>query len=143
MPGPEPTSRGPIWSHRQCVILAAVVAALAIGLLVQAARFSTARLADEARVFRIDPNTAPYELIQTLPRIGSSRARDWVKARQKRPFRSLRDLEARVAGIGPATIQAIAPFLEFEEPAKPRARPRPRSVPSNRQTTLANAPAAP
>jgi DNA uptake protein ComE-like DNA-binding protein len=39
-----------------------------------------------------------------------------VDERSKRPFESLQDLDRRVVGIGPATIRALTPFLQFRNP---------------------------
>jgi len=118
------------------LVLATVIAALAVLLVGRQVLVRFSGQPSEHQAFKIDPNTAPQEVIQTLPKIGPSRARDWVKARQKRPFRSVRDIQARVTGIGPATAQAIAPFLEFED-APPTTRPRSRSTKKSAQTALA------
>jgi hypothetical protein len=37
-----------------------------------------------------------------------------VAARETAPFQSLDDLDTRVRGIGPATLAALSPFLQFE-----------------------------
>ena len=143
MLGLNPTPPLPLyWSNRQGTLLALIAAGLACAVMIYASSFPVASHGNGHESMRIDPNTAPLEVIQTLPRIGPARARDWVKARQKRPFRSLRDIETRVPGIGRATAQTLEPFLVFD----PRTTPRPRSTRTQREdsrATLATAPATP
>jgi hypothetical protein len=62
-------------------------------------------------VLRVDPNTAPAAVLETLPRIGPAMARRIIAAR---PFTSLDDLDRRVYGIGPVTRAALAPYLRFD-----------------------------
>ncbi len=66
-------------------------------------------------VLVVDPNTAPPEVLATLPRIGPALAGRIVAARDDRPFRSLADFDARVRGIGPVTLAALRPFLRFPD----------------------------
>lgn len=64
----------------------------------------------------INPNTDPWWKLASLPRIGKSRALQIIAARHEDgtpAFRIPADLE-QVHGIGPATVQAIAPYLVFE-----------------------------
>lgn len=65
----------------------------------------------------VDPSTAPAEVLMALPRIGPVLAGRIVAARRERPFASLDDLDARVRGVGPATVEAIRPYLRFPGPA--------------------------
>ena len=65
----------------------------------------------------LDPNTAEPELLTALPGLGPGLVRNWIAARNERPFRSLDDIERRVRGIGPATLARIAPYLEIREPS--------------------------
>ena len=72
----------------------------------------------------IDPNTASWWELTVLPRIGESTARRIVEYREARPpadteaasgaFQRAADLE-RVRGIGPKTVQRIAPYLRFPD----------------------------
>jgi competence protein ComEA len=71
---------------------------------------------------RIDPNHADVRTLETLPRIGPSRAAAIVEARGERPFSDIADLE-RVPGIGPKTRRAIEPWLATSSEA---------SLPQNR-----------
>ena len=68
----------------------------------------------------IDPNTAAWWELSSLPQIGVGLAKDIVAYRDKardaaaRPFRRAADLED-VPGIGPITVQRIAKHLRFDE----------------------------
>ncbi|MGD2109185.1 MAG: helix-hairpin-helix domain-containing protein [Phycisphaerae bacterium] len=74
-------------------------------------------------VHTINPNTAPWHELATLPRIGEGLGRAIVRYRQSdtaadRPagnvrFSSASDL-TKVRGIGPVTVQRIAPYLSFD-----------------------------
>jgi competence ComEA-like helix-hairpin-helix protein len=70
----------------------------------------------------VNPNTASAGSLQRLPRVGPQRAQAIVQYRERmtaqRPgpvFRDIADLDA-VPGLGPTTVQAMAPYLRFEEP---------------------------
>ncbi len=61
--------------------------------------------------FRIDINRADWPELTLLPNIGEQLAKRIVADRAKRgPFRTLADLR-RVRGIGPRTLEGMAPFL--------------------------------
>ena len=71
----------------------------------------------------IDPNTAPWWEMTTLPRVGPALAESMVQHRESayrdrllalhaRVFTQMHDLLA-VRGIGPKTLQRIAPHLEL------------------------------
>jgi competence protein ComEA len=70
----------------------------------------------------VDPNTAPAAVLGALPRIGPAMCGRIVAARDEAPFRSLEDLDARVRGIGPATLASLRPYLKVE-PSDPGAAP--------------------
>ena len=85
-----------------------------------AAAFGLWRLSDRAEgptaglpVLIVDPNTAPPGVLLALPRLGPALVGRIVEARRREPFRSAADLDARVRGIGPATIQGLRPHLRF------------------------------
>ena len=60
---------------------------------------------------RLDPNTAPPEQLDRLPRVGPELAERIAARRAARgPFRTLADLDS-VQGIGPAALAAIAPHV--------------------------------
>jgi DNA uptake protein ComE-like DNA-binding protein len=117
MPGPAP-NLGPFWTDRQCLALAAAVIVAAAAQLLGEARPS-ARRRTTTTALRIDPNTAPFEVIQALPLVGPTRARAWVQARSRGPFLSLVDLDDRIQGLGPTTCLAIDPFVRFETSDRP------------------------
>ncbi len=60
---------------------------------------------------RLDPNVASEVELRRLPGIGPARARAIVEERRRGPFRDARGIQ-RVAGIGPATYERLAPYLE-------------------------------
>jgi len=64
-------------------------------------------------VLIVDPNTAPPGVLLALPRLGPALVGRIVEARRRAPFRSAADLDARVRGIGPATIAGLRPHLSF------------------------------
>lgn len=61
---------------------------------------------------RIDVNRAPEAELDRLPGVGPGTARALVEARDTLPFSSLDDL-LRVRGIGPRTLDRLAPHLEM------------------------------
>lgn len=72
---------------------------------------------------KIDPNRAPAEQLDRLPRIGPALAERIVAERQAGgPFLSVADLE-RVSGIGPAMLEAIGPHLDLRNAPVVRAGP--------------------
>ncbi|TVQ78404.1 MAG: helix-hairpin-helix domain-containing protein [Phycisphaeraceae bacterium] len=71
----------------------------------------------------IDLNHADSDLLQLLPGIGPRRAEAIVEERRTRgAFVSLEDLQ-RVSGIGPRTIDRIAPFVRVGPPPEIAASP--------------------
>jgi len=66
----------------------------------------------------LDLNRASAEELELLPRIGPTLARRIIEEREQRgPFRSVHDL-TRVRGIGPRTLEGIAPLAtaSFTDP---------------------------
>ena len=67
-----------------------------------------------ARPVVIDPNRARVPELMLLPGLGPSRAEAIVLYRVRNgPFDRLEDL-GRVPGIGPDTIERLAPFLSLD-----------------------------
>jgi competence protein ComEA len=72
---------------------------------------------------RIDPNTATTAELSAIPDLGPKRAQSIVDFRQKFierhpnqiPFHRPSDLE-QIPGIGPATADNLAPYLQFPPP---------------------------
>jgi DNA uptake protein ComE-like DNA-binding protein len=72
-------------------------------------------LPDAARLvlgLRLDPNRADPRALEALPGVGPRRAAAWVHEREKKPLCSVADLD-RVSGIGPRTLHALGPWLDF------------------------------
>jgi competence protein ComEA len=75
-------------------------------------------------IARINPNNASASSLARLPGVGATRARaivdfrDDVRTRKGRceAFRCAEDL-AQVKGIGPATVETMRPWLQFDPPA--------------------------
>jgi len=84
------------------------------GSLIQARQVSRAVIDDPRALFGlIDPNAADAARLTLLPRIGPVLAERIVADRAERgPFASASDLQ-RVRGIGPKTVERIAPMLTF------------------------------
>lgn len=61
---------------------------------------------------RVDLNTAPRAVLLALPRLGPQRVDAILAERAIEPFEALEDLDRRVKGLGPATIRALAPYLD-------------------------------
>ncbi|HKI17503.1 MAG TPA: helix-hairpin-helix domain-containing protein, partial [Isosphaeraceae bacterium] len=109
----------PIWPVGPRRVLAATVIAAALGLAVES------RAVDPppgdgivaAPKLKLDPNTAPPQVLGALPQVGPTLVRQLVLARQDRPLTSLDDLRGRVRGLGPATLDQLAPYLRLEPAA--------------------------
>jgi competence ComEA-like helix-hairpin-helix protein len=73
-------------------------------------------------VTRVDPNVASAEVLAALPGVSERVAAAIVAYREethkgkpeRRVFNSLSDLDA-VKGVGPKTLERMAPFLRFGE----------------------------
>lgn len=87
------------------MVMAIVIAAVYGTASLQAAKGKAVTIVEE----RIDPNTATVASLMRLPGIGRVRAMDIVT---QRPFSAAADLD-RVRGIGPKTLEKIAPYLTF------------------------------
>lgn len=110
---PSAPSR-PLWGWtapvRGLLLVSTVVGA--ISLLISAPRGEDAPAPLPPLI--VDPNTAPAQVLMALPRLGPSLVGRIVAARAQAPFRSIDDLEARVRGLGPATIKALRPHLRID-----------------------------
>lgn len=61
----------------------------------------------------ININTAPSGELERLPGVGPVIAGRIIEERERSPFKSAEDL-GRVPGIGPKSIETVAPFIRFE-----------------------------
>lgn len=59
----------------------------------------------------VDPATVDARVLGALPGMGPGRVEALKAARDEGPFQSLEDLDRRVAGVGPATIQRLKTHL--------------------------------
>jgi DNA uptake protein ComE-like DNA-binding protein len=108
-----------------CLVLSLRFAA---GMLQRSPSPTTARW-DE----RINPNEAPVASLMRLPQVGVARARAIVAHRQRagapagRPpaFKTADDLQ-QIKGIGPAIVEDLRPWLQFDDPANDANGPAPR-----------------
>jgi competence protein ComEA len=117
------------WTVPVRVLLTVVAGVLAIGLLA-VARPDGGPPPEPVPDLVVDPNTAPPEVLMALPRLGPVLVGRIVAARREAPFASLEDLDARVRGIGPATMAALTPYLHIEPgPVASEDRPLPRTTP--------------
>jgi competence ComEA-like helix-hairpin-helix protein len=74
---------------------------------------------------RINPNEAPVASLMRLPQVGAARARAIVAHRERagsqagRPpaFKTADDLR-QIKGIGPAIVEDIRPWLQFDDPPR-------------------------
>lgn len=92
-------------------------------LVVFSQRFAHGEAAGQGPVpsGRVNPNTAPAVSLARLPGIGLARARAIValrdhlqdRAGRRIAFRTADDM-SQVKGIGPATIEGIRPWLQFD-----------------------------
>jgi competence protein ComEA len=113
----DDTSRGPWgWDAPTRYLLILLAAAGAAGLLAVAPGQDAAAVPLPRLV--VDPNTAPPEVLCALPKLGPALVARIIEARDEAPFRSLDDLDARVKGIGPATIAALRPHLRMAQDAR-------------------------
>lgn len=65
---------------------------------------------------KILPNRDSAEDLRVLPMIGRVRAETIVEERRRDgPFKDGEDLRKRVRGIGPKTLERIAPLISFED----------------------------
>jgi hypothetical protein len=62
----------------------------------------------------VDPNTAPPGVLLSLPSMGPKVLERVLEARRQAPFKSLADIDQRVKGVGPKTIEVWRPFLHIE-----------------------------
>lgn len=94
------------------VVLATLGAAPGLGQDAPAESGGAAEAADTAErsADLVNIQTASEEELQSLPGIGPSKAAAIVTYRERRPFRSIREI-MRVRGIGRATFRRLRPLI--------------------------------
>jgi competence protein ComEA len=118
------------WTSRQrgalCWAMAAILAAMFVRMRLNPAHINDPQTEAGERaqevLSQIDPNIADWPTLAALPSIGPSLAKRIVEEREafvaehpgEIPYRQLDDL-LRVKGIGPAILDAIAPYLTFSQ----------------------------
>lgn len=103
------------WPDGTRVLLAILAISAAVALTVgRTGRLSARRKGAVASNLVLDVNAASPAALAALPHIGPTLARRIAAARADGPFRSREDLRARVPGIGPVTLAALAPHLKVE-----------------------------
>ena len=91
-----------------------IIAAMGLALLRRSDHPKSGDAFTVAPTLVVDANTAPARVLTAFPRVGPTLVREWVAARDDRPFSSLQDAQNRVRGLGPATLIQIAPYLRFK-----------------------------
>ncbi len=91
------------------------VAALVAGdtLIREASLFPTRRK-KQLPATKINLNTASFEELQQLPRIGPALARRIIEYRSRHPFRRIEEI-MRVRGIGRVTFERLRPYITVGE----------------------------
>lgn len=121
-------------SHRRALIalLAVLLVCLSINLAFNRARIPDPQpengLRSNELATQIDPNTASWEELAAIPRLGEKRAQAIVALRDqllrdhpdRLPFSNPDDLR-RIKGIGPSTIANLKPYLFFAPATRPAA----------------------
>ncbi len=79
-------------------------------LVREATLFPTSRRKKKLPTSKININTASFEELQRLPRIGPALARRIIAYRQRHPFRRIEEI-VRVKGIGPKTFERLKPYI--------------------------------
>ncbi len=94
------------------VAIAAITGYWALRGGIQGRLIEVDRAAPRTAEFKVDINRADWTEFAQLPNIGEIRARRIVAAREAGgPFVDFDDLEQRVRGIGPKTMEMIKPYL--------------------------------
>lgn len=75
----------------------------------------------------VEINSAPVPVLMRLPGIGPKRAAAIVKARERRPFRSVYEL-LRIRGIGRKRLARLLPLIRVD--TRKRRRPSRKAHPS-------------
>ena len=122
---PESRREGMRWSWpagaRGVLAVAVIAGALGLAFASQSVPESAAEIV-KAPDLLLDLNTVPARVLNTLPHVGQTLARQVVAARELRPLESLDDAGSRIRGLGPVTLAQIAPYLRFEPSVQQRLK---------------------
>jgi hypothetical protein len=122
--GAQGRAPAPIWflpaGTRRLVAVTVIAAALGLGIVSRGLDSTPPHSDTRPLKLELDPNTAPPQVLGALPKVGPTLVREFIRAREKRPFASREDARARVRGLGSATLDVIGPYLRFERAADPR-----------------------
>jgi competence protein ComEA len=114
------------WTGLEIKVMAIAAGLVAVGFLVFDRGDRTGRAAPPPAVLRVDPNTAPPGVLLAIPALGPTILPRMLEAREKAPFKSLADIDRRVKGVGPRTIETWAPLMRIEpEKSEPAAAQAP------------------
>ena len=96
-------------SGSKYLMIAAIVILLAIGAFQLYKNVRREMTPGEGDLI-VNVNTATFDELETIPRIGDSLAREIVRGR---PYQRIEDLE-RVPGIGAYTLNSIRPYVKVD-----------------------------
>lgn len=116
MPG---APRSKLWGWGRPARRLLAVFALAPSILLYFKAPATELPPPVAPVLIVDVNTVPGPVLEALPRLGPAIVRRIVAEREKRPFQSLEEFDARVRGVGPSTVAALIPHVRFDTGENP------------------------
>ena len=98
------------WDHRTRRVLGVVIVAVSALLFPREDPDSPPQAGSDLGLV-VDLNGAPAHVLEALPRLGPALVGRIIAEREARPFARVDDLDARVRGIGPATVESLRPFL--------------------------------
>jgi competence ComEA-like helix-hairpin-helix protein len=108
---------------RAAAALGVLLALWAGALAVRSACDAAGAAAPPRLALHVNANSATAAELELLPKIGATLAARIVAQRETfGPYQRLADLD-RVPGLGPATLAAIEPYLDFSAPRSADATP--------------------
>jgi DNA uptake protein ComE-like DNA-binding protein len=95
-------------------VMAAAAAGLAV-LVLAAQPVETAGPLEPVPDLKINLNTAPPQVLTILPSVGDAMVAKLLQARDEQAFESLGDVDRRVRGVGPRTVELWQPWVRFDQ----------------------------